>query len=481
MIEYLYRLRSIDALLGKREELERQEIYFSSLDQLNDPMEGYKDIFWVGDRIVWKNLLKHYLLCLERLCVLALLSPELTPLDIPIFITEDKLPTESYKETFRKICSNFFKNDLTEKYIQFLSSAQRPIRREELIWHLTKLHNLALSCIFLQYENQKLMKKNAENALFHDLVKDYSINSTPPLALDRVLNNQVASQVSDYLWVLNYNFISQLALINKYNSVSNPISPKKEILFLSFPEHYVLALEKLIYPEWYVACFLGNVTNPAMWAHYANGHRGVCLKFKIRRKNETPIIRLNGVKGWQSGKISHPVHLDSDFRFYKVNYSKNYPEVDFFRSLGRPSASALQSFWYKSESGEESACGEGVFKNKEEWHRRYWEEFNSGVITKLKDWAYENEYRLVLYGLALDYCSPEHRVFKYYFEDLEGIIFGINTTSEEKMRIFKIIENKCIREGRTDFNFYQAYYSRGTSEISILSLNLVKFRIDKKF
>jgi hypothetical protein len=26
-------------------------------------MEGFKDMFWLGDKIVWMNLLKHYLLC----------------------------------------------------------------------------------------------------------------------------------------------------------------------------------------------------------------------------------------------------------------------------------------------------------------------------------------------------------------------------------------------------------------------------------
>jgi hypothetical protein len=28
-------------------------------------MEGFRDIFWRGDQIVWRNLLRHYVLCLE--------------------------------------------------------------------------------------------------------------------------------------------------------------------------------------------------------------------------------------------------------------------------------------------------------------------------------------------------------------------------------------------------------------------------------
>lgn len=43
MPEYLYRFRSAKSFL-ERKELENQEIYFSSLDQLNDPLEGFKNI-----------------------------------------------------------------------------------------------------------------------------------------------------------------------------------------------------------------------------------------------------------------------------------------------------------------------------------------------------------------------------------------------------------------------------------------------------
>jgi hypothetical protein len=60
-MEFLYRFRSVDALIGERAELRNQEIYFASPAQLNDPMEGFKNIFWKGDRIIWKNLFKHYM------------------------------------------------------------------------------------------------------------------------------------------------------------------------------------------------------------------------------------------------------------------------------------------------------------------------------------------------------------------------------------------------------------------------------------
>ena len=65
MLSHLYRFRSIYAVID-RSELSNQEIYFAPSEKLNDPMEGYKDVFWSGDLIVWRNLLRHYLLCLLR-------------------------------------------------------------------------------------------------------------------------------------------------------------------------------------------------------------------------------------------------------------------------------------------------------------------------------------------------------------------------------------------------------------------------------
>ena len=59
-----YRYRSIKSLLGEHKELESQTIYFAGPDELNDPMEGFQDVFWEGDYVLWKNLIRHYVLCL---------------------------------------------------------------------------------------------------------------------------------------------------------------------------------------------------------------------------------------------------------------------------------------------------------------------------------------------------------------------------------------------------------------------------------
>jgi hypothetical protein len=74
MIPHLYHFRPVDAVLDQYEELAKQEIYFAPPEKLNDPMEGYKDVFWSGDWIVWRtrasfkgNRRQHAALCVDHL------------------------------------------------------------------------------------------------------------------------------------------------------------------------------------------------------------------------------------------------------------------------------------------------------------------------------------------------------------------------------------------------------------------------------
>src|SRR5882724_13531801 len=110
MENYVYRFRSTSALLGDFRELENQEIYFASPQELNDPMEGFKDIFWRGDEIIWANLLRHYLLCLMQAVLMAIkYGPGHQFVDhyIPVLLTDQGLVPSS-RTIFEEICAKFF-------------------------------------------------------------------------------------------------------------------------------------------------------------------------------------------------------------------------------------------------------------------------------------------------------------------------------------------------------------------------------------
>lgn len=80
-----YRFRSADALLDKFHELENEEIYFSPANDLNDPLEGYMDVSFDGDEILWTIFFQNYIFCLFVFGVIVTLtgdSKKLTDDDI---------------------------------------------------------------------------------------------------------------------------------------------------------------------------------------------------------------------------------------------------------------------------------------------------------------------------------------------------------------------------------------------------------------
>ncbi len=146
-------------------------------------------------------------------------------------------------------------------------------------------------------------------------------------------------------------------------------------------------------------------------------------------------------------------------KFHEINYEKKYPEIDFFRSLGVLPVPALNR-WYFDEHKNKSSCADAVYSDEGAWRRKYWDTFYEAITIKLKDWKFEDEYRLVLTPMETDFKEKSKRKLRYQFSDLEGIVFGIRTPEAAKRDIIRIIEGKCRSENRTDFKFYQAFYSK---------------------
>jgi hypothetical protein len=160
--------------------------------------------------------------------------------------------------------------------------------------------------------------------------------------------------------------------------------------------------------------------------------------------------------------------------FYKVNYSESYPEIDFFNSLGRLPIPVLNAVWFTDAGGERSSCHSARSLDTDAWRQKYWEAFQSGAICKTSEWAHEQEYRLLLWSSLADLKDKPSRKLQYRFSDLSGIIFGAKTATEDKLKIMKIVEDKCRAEKRTDFEFHQAQYSRKDRGFKIAPLTLIK-------
>jgi hypothetical protein len=472
MAECIYRFRPTSALLGGFHELENQEIYFAPARQLNDPLEGYKDLFWQGDEIVWKNFLRHYVLCLLQAILRTLEHGE------EYRVTEDTLPVEmivddlqpKVRTLYDGVCDQMFSDAEMSQLPELLSQRTSRIRRNELLTLLWPLHFrlFKIVCTTLQPEGP-----------FHAIDAYFRNREERPLRLQQsfaALNafdakHHEEPEVVEAMTEKFYSTVEQTIFIRNFNGMDQQHGPAWNVIASSFPEVYLNSLENLAYGVWYTACFVAEPTQAAMWSIYGDSHRGACLKFKTTTL----------ASGTQALTLRHASAIDGTGTvqyeygpqpFQEVQYADRYAEIDFFRSLGTLIPRQL-AFWYRGDGGVMSATGR--LTGTDEWRKQYWENFHTTVTTKLKDWQHEREYRITLQSHTVDLSILSERKLRYRFEDLQGVIFGMKTTAEDKIAIARILQVKCEQTGRSDFEFHQAYYSRITGRIATTPWGLVKF------
>jgi hypothetical protein len=91
-----------------------------------------------------------------------------------------------------------------------------------------------------------------------------------------------------------------------------------------------------IHPDLGICCFSGKPNNILMWSHYADSHRGICIKFEV--SSDTLLLSLAQL----------------------VNYQIDYPIVN-------------------------------PITDSED------KQFKSGLLTKSEDWRYEEELRIIMH------------------------------------------------------------------------------------
>ncbi|MPM31140.1 hypothetical protein SDC9_77693 [bioreactor metagenome] len=123
-----------------------------------------------------------------------------------------------------------------------------------------------------------------------------------------------------------------------------------------------------------------------MWAHYADGHTGICLEWDFPYEQRIEYFSLPKGVEKQVPLILQP-----------ISYSNERPVSNIF------------------ENTKQSA-----------------EQLYRSVITKSTDWAYENEYRLIQPG----YTGKAH----YEPFRLSGIIIGYKASQEQILEIGEFVK-----------------------------------------
>ena len=483
MSQFLYRYRPIEAVLDKFHELENQEIYFSAVEELNDPVEGFKDLVWSGDEIVWRNLLKHYILCvLETTLFVADETFDPKILQRIVFQVPGTLPDAPIREVYARLSAQFLAEPAVRRFVELMSARTTPVRRMELTNYLRSLHGFAMQIVISEFQARGLFapptagpaapspEKLRHNAI---AVMEAAQKMTPLKLANGNMSPEIATEA---FFEAGENTTEQVMLIAEINFADRDKRLATAFLANRFASAYVSAIEKLVHRDWYVACFAAVPDDHSMWSTYGGGHRGAALMFKpTQRVDGTPTLRIECVTG-AGAAVGKPITYSKSevaHEISAVRYSTEYPVIDFFRSLGTISNSHLNGFWYLGEDGKMSVCHSAVYGNEGVWRGAYWKTFEEGALYKTPEWQHEKEQRIVVHS-GFDMEAKEKRKLKYRFDDLAGIVFGAKTDFEDKLKILRIIERKCALTGRTDFKFFQVRYLPTQSRFHLFEMGLLK-------
>jgi hypothetical protein len=155
-----YRFRSVNALFDKWNELDKQEIFFSAPEALNDPVESFKDLFWRGDHIVWRNLFRHYLLCLLKTIFTAVLLGKDYEPDIPkglILAGKADLPDAPIRTMYERICTEFFASHDIGEFPSLIADCDYAFCSDDLEFILRAVHATAFDLIFKAFRDEKTL------------------------------------------------------------------------------------------------------------------------------------------------------------------------------------------------------------------------------------------------------------------------------------------------------------------------------------
>jgi hypothetical protein len=264
MPSHLYRFRPLDRLLDK-DELLNQEIYFASPAELNDPMEGFRDIVWQGDAVLWSNLFRHYVQCLEWACSLLVIGGEDRPItwdNIPVVTRGDISPTPQHAAKLNKSLDQILGDAHMQAVIAALASRTIPVRRSELTALLDIVHLFALAVIDRTYPRSGAVHDTADLAELREALRQARLMAENAAKLEAQTPNP--ELVLPALFDAQAHTFAEMHFIHRYNGAILPNQPNRNFVFLSFPDEYVRQIEALVYPPWYAACFMQDCSNPAI-------------------------------------------------------------------------------------------------------------------------------------------------------------------------------------------------------------------------
>lgn len=403
-----FRYRSIDNFLYKYHELEKQEIFFATNKQENDPLEGWRPRFYKGNIGFWKM----FWLTLFEYVIKGIFS-------IIGKTCNDKI----VKTVAMTVWDDFSKNESIDIFLREIDCNGKYITQENLVNLIEYLRNYICYLVLL---NMQIMEESCEekiNALLaveeklmHGRLNEHSKLYWEVFPQDLVVifgKNLVSYQD------INTNGILSANIFNEFTPVFADDEEKKRLIefYYAFPRKFIEYFNSWKEPLIGIASFSKKYDDLYMWAVYGGRHRGVCLELEADNQNE---IRMED---------------NLIVRFQEVKYKKELDEE-------------------QTAYNELSKIDENM--TKERWGESLGDVIEQTHLVKYECWKHEEEYRILL-KLNGDQDTQKR---KYGLESLKSITFGMwasNRAIRESIKILKKIKSDKILH----INIYKMYLDCG--------------------
>lgn len=310
-------------------ELEEQIIFFPETHQLNDPMEGYRDLVWKGDEVLWTNFIRNFMIF--YVIMLSEIKSNKSIEDIDFKEVKYK-----FFMKFRNI--NSVKNKKTGEYYtidQINNIKEEDIIDLEFIPRIDLVNAQFLP--LLEIDNFKkliqiLMKNEIKNHKIEFLLGIILLNIHNFL-LNKDSESFNDESLTDIERIINTNEYSPLKKEERFYSI-NKSNIEIDIYFKTI-NFYLKVIDESMFDNWYVTCFMTKSDNPIVWSHYAENHQAVCFVFKATEESNQFYLNLQN-------------NEEKDFKLElnKVDYDENKRnKLNPFENFGMLMSEDLYNQW----------------------------------------------------------------------------------------------------------------------------------------
>lgn len=438
----IYRFRDISKLINEPyEELQKQYFYFASPDTLNDPSEGYVDFYWYGDQIAWLGLFKNYVWQLYFAFLRIMIGQDDDEIKRMYFWkSEIHVKDTPISETRVALEKGFSEEPLIKDVANILANSKVEVRPSTLQFILGKIHIFAI-----KHANDMIEKIVGEPLFLLENIKELEFVTSEQgkkyicESIEKIIQKNDKSERVQWLSNLNSNM---RVYLENGNSESLDV---QSYLAINFPVEYTNQVVSLSYAKWQVVCFNRSYKDPRMWSHYADHHRGVCLMFDYELNDK---VKLEALENNDDTK--------RELSIKSIDYGMPPVKTNFFSTLGNLWGDERKHWLFDSDKM--SVILEDIFQDEDKWRENYWKLYEKRFLRKGLSWASEEEVRIVLDDWFYDHSSSEKKKYKYDFNKLHGVIFGVHTQLSDKIKIINILTEKCEQNNRHDLYIYQALY-----------------------